>query len=183
MKNACGKNILIMCQKKKSKSVGIIRKVHKYLNRSGLFTLYYSLVYPYLSYCNIVWACIFPTYLHKLHLIQKRFVRIASSESTATSTRLFSKSNILFIYNINTVETFIFVFKVQYLGHTLPYHFQQYFQNNNNNKGNLSCCIFHSVVQLEHSFPSNIKRCNFMEQVYSPDRQLTLPTHRRRSRG
>jgi len=42
--------------KKMSKSVGIIRKVHKYLNRSGLFTLYYSLVYPYLSYCNIAWA-------------------------------------------------------------------------------------------------------------------------------
>ena len=119
--------------KKMSKSVGIIRKVHKYLNRSGLFTLYYSLVYPYLSYCNIAWACTFPTYLHKLHLIQKRFIRIAtSSESTATSAPLFSKSKILSIYNINTMETCIFVFKVQYQGHTLPSHFQQYFQNNSN---------------------------------------------------
>ena len=71
----------------------------KYLNRSGLLTLYYSLVYPHLSYFNIVWASTFPTYYstfilysNKLHLIQKCFIRTAtSSESTATSDPLFSK--------------------------------------------------------------------------------------------
>lgn len=31
-----------------SKSVGIIRKISSFLNRSSLLTLYYSLIYPYI---------------------------------------------------------------------------------------------------------------------------------------
>ena len=113
--------------------MGIIRKFHKYLNRSGTLILYYSLVYPYLTYCNIVWASTYPTYLHKLHLIQKCFVRIAtSSKSLVTSAPLFSKLKILSIYNINIVQSCTFLFKVQYQGHILPDHFQQYFQKNSN---------------------------------------------------
>lgn len=39
---------------KVNKSIGIIRKVSHLITTNCLMTLYYSLIYPYLSYCNIV---------------------------------------------------------------------------------------------------------------------------------
>ena len=41
---------------KLSKSIGIIYKSSFCLSRSSLITLYYSLIYPYLQYCIIVWG-------------------------------------------------------------------------------------------------------------------------------
>ena len=42
--------------KKISKSVGIIAKARFYLSSQTLMTLYYSLVYPFLTYCNVAWG-------------------------------------------------------------------------------------------------------------------------------
>ena len=38
--------------------------------------LYYSLIYPYLNYCNIVWASTYKTYVCRLVILQKRIIRI-----------------------------------------------------------------------------------------------------------
>ncbi len=114
---------------KVNKSIGIIRRVSHLVSRNCLLTLYYSLIYPYLSYCNIVWASTFLTALHKILVLQRRFVRIATrSESYAASTPLFKKtasphhlwhqyfSNLCFIYEIysgdgNILEHFMCYFK------------------------------------------------------------------------
>ena len=39
---------------KVAKGIGIIRKVRHILNRKTLVNLYYTFIFPYLSYCNIV---------------------------------------------------------------------------------------------------------------------------------
>ena len=59
-----------------SKSIGIIRKSSFFLLKQSLFTLYYSLVYPYLQYCNIVRASTYASNLFRLVVLQKRIVRI-----------------------------------------------------------------------------------------------------------
>ena len=41
-----------------AKSAGIIYKSKFYLPKQSLLSLYYALVYPYLHYCNLVWASI-----------------------------------------------------------------------------------------------------------------------------
>ena len=41
--------------KKIHKSLGIITRVSNLVTTNCLQILYYSLIYPYLSYCNIVW--------------------------------------------------------------------------------------------------------------------------------
>lgn len=64
---------------KVNKSIGIIRRTSDLVSRKCLLTLYYSLIYPYMSYCNIVWASTFPTTLHKVLVLQKRLVRIATN--------------------------------------------------------------------------------------------------------
>lgn len=117
--------------KKVSKSVGIIRKISSFLNRSTLLTLYYSLIYPYLTYCNLVWANTYPTNLHKLHLLQKRFVRIATNSNfRAPSSPLFAKLKISTIFDINILQISIFIYKVTHQSHVLPNQFQQYFRAN-----------------------------------------------------
>ena len=60
---------------KASKSVGIIRKSSFYLSTKSLRTLYFSLVYPYFFYCNLVWASTYRTNLSRLVILQKRVVR------------------------------------------------------------------------------------------------------------
>ena len=39
-----------------AKSLGIIYKIRKYIDRQTLINLYYSLVFPYLIYRNEVWV-------------------------------------------------------------------------------------------------------------------------------
>ena len=59
-----------------SKSIGIIKKASFYLSKSTLLTLYYSLVYPYMQYCILVWGSMYPSNLRRIVLLQKRVVRI-----------------------------------------------------------------------------------------------------------
>ena len=54
----------ITCIKNKiSKAIGIMYKARQYLNKSSLVNLYYSHVYPYLTYCIEVWGCAYPTHV------------------------------------------------------------------------------------------------------------------------
>ena len=41
---------------KVSKTIGIISKARFLLSSKSLLSLYYTLVYPYLNYCNIAWC-------------------------------------------------------------------------------------------------------------------------------
>lgn len=106
--------------KKVSKSVGIIRKISSFLNRSTLLTLYYSLIYPYLTYGNL----------------QKHFVRTATNSNfKAPSSPLFSKLKISIsisqsIFDINIIQICIFIYKAIHQSHVLPNQFQQYFRIN-----------------------------------------------------
>ena len=62
-----------------SKSVGIIFRASSYLTRASLRTLYFSMVYPYLQYCNIVWASTYSINLRRIVVLQKRIIRILNT--------------------------------------------------------------------------------------------------------
>ena len=42
--------------------------------------LYYSLIYPYLQYCVIVWGSTYPSNLKRISLLQKRIIRVVNKE-------------------------------------------------------------------------------------------------------
>ena len=46
-----------------SKSVGLLYKAKYYLPSNSLLTLYYTLIYPYLTYCSLIWASTYVTNL------------------------------------------------------------------------------------------------------------------------
>ena len=66
-----------------SKSIGKIYKSSFILSKSGLKSLYYSMVYPYLFYCNIVWASTYKTNL---------LLTCSSCDSTKVRDQKYNKS-------------------------------------------------------------------------------------------
>ena len=93
--------------------------------------LYYALIHPYLTYCNISWASNYPTRLDRLMMkLQKRAIRvITKSKYNAHTFDLFRQVKILNIVNINKLQTGIFMFK--YIHKALPLNFKDYFTFSN----------------------------------------------------
>ena len=58
------------------KSIGIISRCSFFLPKTSLRTLYYSLIYPYFYYCNIVWASTYKINLRHLLILKKPIIRI-----------------------------------------------------------------------------------------------------------
>ena len=113
-----------------SKSIGIISRASFYLSMRTKLSLYYSLVYPYLTYCNIAWSSTYVTNLNRIFLLQKRVVRIISNASyRAHTTPLFSKLKILDIFKLNSFYVATFMFS--YHHRLLPPSFLNLFVTNN----------------------------------------------------
>ena len=75
---------------------GILSKVRHFVNKHILVMLYYSLIYPFLTYDVHVWGLTFPSFLTQLFIIQKKAIRIISfSEPKSHSEPLFKSLNLL----------------------------------------------------------------------------------------
>ena len=71
-----------------SKALGILYRVRNALPNRLLLMLYYTMIYPYFTYCNILWGCAKPSILQKLISLQKRAIRLVSRSSYRSSTGL-----------------------------------------------------------------------------------------------
>ena len=88
--------------KKISKTTGILYRIRSFVTEKLLIKLYYSLIYPYLIYCNEVWGGTNDVHLNKLLLLQKKIVRIITGESyLAHTTPLFRRTGILKVKDLH----------------------------------------------------------------------------------
>ena len=88
-------------------------KARQCLNRKALMTLYYSLFYPYLTYCNQVWGSTYATHITTLYLIQKKALRNMCGVNRRESTDpLFSKLEIMKFPDLNLLLTSRFMFRL-----------------------------------------------------------------------
>ena len=88
--------------------------------------LYYSLIHPYLSYCNMVWASNYISRLKRLIVIQKKAIRIISGSGyDISSIHLFQQFRILQLEQIKTTQICEFIYR--YKVHLLPSTFENYF--------------------------------------------------------
>ena len=95
-----------------SKSIGILFKLSTVFPLHILKIMYYSLIYPYLHYCNIIWSGTYQTHIKPLAILQKRAIRVISGESYLSHTNsLFYQHGILKFTDINTYLTALFMFK------------------------------------------------------------------------
>lgn len=82
------------------------------MNTAALLTIYNSLVYPNLMYCNSVWGATSTTKLEPLLILQKKLVRVISFKPKFyPSAPLFNNLNILTIKQINNYNCCTYVFK------------------------------------------------------------------------
>ena len=109
-----------------AKSLGILKKVKHSLNRKTLVMLYYTLIYPYLSYCHLIWGKTAALHLEKLVKIQKKAVRaITRSPFDTHAAPLFRELDVLPVEEIYHYQCALFIFKCIKGLH--PPHFQRVF--------------------------------------------------------
>ena len=59
-----------------ARSLYVLNRLKFKLPIDALSSLYFSLIYPHLIYCNILWGCAAKSILNELFKLQKRAVRI-----------------------------------------------------------------------------------------------------------
>ena len=106
IQNLCGKI---------SRSVGMMRRLQRFLNLSSLKTLYHSFVLPYLNYANTVWSHTSYNNINRLKIVQKRAVRlITAAKLTDHSKPLFLSLKILPIEKLILYNEMTLVFKIMH---------------------------------------------------------------------
>ena len=91
---------------------GILYVTKEFLNRSSKLTIYYALVYPNLTYGNIIWGKAPKSKLNNLIISQKKVVRAIAGVTRGEHTNsLFIELGLLKINEINIFITCTFVFK------------------------------------------------------------------------
>ena len=112
---------------KLSKTVGILSKVRHFVNKHILVMLYYSLIYPFLTYGVHVWGLTFPSFLTQLFIIQKKAIRIISfSEPKSHSEPLFKSLSLLKLNDVIELQILSFVYQRSH--RLLPHCFSEYFK-------------------------------------------------------
>ena len=85
--------------------------------------MYYSLVYPYLSYCSLVWGKAYDTHLKPLEILQKRCIRVINSKPFLEhSEPLFFSNEILKLKDVYRFKLACFMHKLPNLNQFLNSH-------------------------------------------------------------
>lgn len=130
--------------RKIAKSVGVLYRARHYLNLNALKSLYYCLIYPYISYSALTWGSNYLSKLKPIHILQKRAARAISFAGPRTPSKpLFQKLGFLNIYEVVRFQLGELVYKQ--VNHLIPDIFSNYFHQINHKydtrsktKGNLS---------------------------------------------
>src|ERR1043165_7472777 len=102
-----------------AKNVGILQHISYVIPPSIRLKLFYSLVYPYLSYCNLIWASTYKYRLHKLVILQKGAVRtIAGFSYRSHTSPIFLELNLLKFHQIKSFQIGVFMYR--YSNGSLP---------------------------------------------------------------
>ena len=105
---------------------GVMAKARHYISLETLQTIYNTMVYPYLMYCNIVWSSTYPTRLKLIFVIQKKILRIMTfSKYSEESRSLFPSLKIHKIYELNILQMALFMYT--YFNDNLPSYFTNYY--------------------------------------------------------
>ena len=114
---------------KVSRGLGILYRGRKFFSKKTMVNLYNVFIYPYFTYCNVVWANTFETYLDPLVKAQKRAIRtISFSDRLAHTDPLFKGMNLLKIKEIYITSVQLFMYK--YHHYKLPPVFYSFFSRN-----------------------------------------------------
>jgi hypothetical protein len=110
---------------KVSIGLGIIGRLKLIFPVRILMSLYYSLIYPYLCYCCIIWGNSYDATLHSIVVLQNRAVRIlTNSPYRLTANPLFNQLKLLQIKDLCNYQILLFMYQTRYV--LLPHTCQHY---------------------------------------------------------
>ena len=99
-------------QSKLSNVCGVLYRIRNKINRSIARTIYLSLGYSYINYCNSIWTSCSKTIFDSLYITQKKIVRtIMRKGRLEPSAPLFKKLNVLKLEDINNLNAVTLVYK------------------------------------------------------------------------
>ena len=155
-----------------SRNIGIISRIRPFVNIKVALLLYFSLVYPYITYCNIIWASTYNTHLHQLNVLQKRIIRIIFLLTPLSSTvSAFTNNSLLNISQIHNLQTALFMFSYDF--NSLPKIFPGFFISSNNY--NIPSHFLRNVHEYSPSFSKSTLKL-FSIQCYGPTLYSSIPS-------
>ena len=114
-----------------SRSNGIIAKLRHFLTLPQMRQLYYSIIYPYISYAILAWGSAYKSHIKKIQTKQNHAIRLiffarTLGKSTESALPLLNLLDVLTVNNIYRLH----ILKFTHLWHKglLPVLFQSYFQ-------------------------------------------------------
>ena len=111
---------------KMKRNIGILSKLRYYVHLDILISLYYSFIYPFLTYGLVVWGNTYLTNINPLLILQKRAVRTMTfCKFDEHSSPLFKQTNILKLFDLIKFQISIFMYKFH--KNQLPAVFDSYF--------------------------------------------------------
>ena len=178
--NLTWKNHIDAITKTISRNIGMMTKLRHFVPEKILYSLYCTLVMPYINYGILIWGNTCKTYLDKILKLQKWAMRtVTNSHYRSHAAPLFSKHNVLNVNDTFRLNLGIFMYK----HHTnqLPNIFSQYFvkhsQNhnyptrnaqdysiNNNSKIFTDRATRNCGPAFWNSLDSKLKQCNSTKQ-------------------
>ena len=106
------KNHIDQVCSKISKNIGIMTKARSIFKTETLQSLYYSFIYPYISYCIHVWGSTYKSYINKILLLQKRVIRLIAGVNRRTHCKPFFDSLcILPVDQVYSYNVSLFMYK------------------------------------------------------------------------
>jgi hypothetical protein len=109
-----------------SRSVGILLKLRHFVPIKILVQLYYSIIYPFLSYGALIWGNTYISNIQPLVILQKKAIRIITfSEYRSHTSPLFKRLNLLKLIDIVYLDTSFFMY--QFNNGNLPNNFNDFF--------------------------------------------------------
>ncbi|ESO07907.1 hypothetical protein HELRODRAFT_169610 [Helobdella robusta] len=104
----------------------VISKIKNKLNKPTLIDLYYSLIFPHLIYCNVIWGNSPDIHLKQLTKCQNRFIRIFKNlHPHCHTSEYYLEMKILNIKNLFIYHVATFIFR--FLRQQLPAFFRNFF--------------------------------------------------------
>ena len=173
---------------KLAKSIGVLGKIRHILNLSSLYTLYCTLLTPYLTYCVEVWGNTYKTNLQPIIILQKKAIRIIHNVGYYEHTNaLFLNSKTLKFLDLVDLKTAQTVYKARH--NMLPSNIRNRFRERDGRyelRGELnfketgasttrkSMCISVRGVKLWNGLTETIKNSKSLKQFSKSLKQALL---------
>ncbi len=172
----CWKDHCCHINDKLVKGIALLKTCYNVLPISCLLTMYYSYLYPYLSYCVEFWGCAHNIYLHPIMIAQKHSIRLIANVSRFAHCASIAREYEILLFNdlyqFVILNTMFKVFKGECCNALLclftksnTIHFASTRSNSLNffvQHCNTELCrkfLSHKGVMLWNALPVNLKSC------------------------